>query len=504
MSGRAALERVAFGRMAFGRVAFGRMAFGRMALGRMALAVILAAVPLGSGCVYYNSIYNAERLYAEAERARVGGMDSLAAARYGQVIRKAAGGYRRDPAGPWSDDALLLLGRAYLRQGELARAREALRRAAATADQDSTRFAALLYLGVARITGGDAAGGLPLVNQAIQALPPGPVRGEGHLWRARVLLAGGHVDQGLWDLDQASAADDGLRLEAALEGIRWGVRYGDLARTRKGLAILLRYGRGGLRADSVVTLMRGAARDWGPEEAAALLAGVDSARWVRPDRAPLLLARAELRWEAEDTSGAFSDLRKVADGAGAPAVEARLRLARRMLARARQIQDAAAVVPVLLPAEGHGAIDLLLHDVRAFGGLADAGLENPVAAFAAAEIAADRLGAPDLARGLYAFFAESSPDSPWAAKALLAELALTRDEGERGLLRARLEGLSRSPYVLAARGQAAPGMEVLEARLARRIAELMQRLAPETRRSPREAPREDPVTAPNHPESPGR
>jgi hypothetical protein len=107
--------------------------------------------------------------------------------------------------------------------------------------------------------------------------------------------------------------------------------------------------------------------------------------------------------------------------------------------------------------------------------LAEVGLSQPLGLFGAAEIASERLGAPILARGLYLAYADQEPDGPWTAKALLAALNVTTDAGGQAWLRGRLEGRSESPYVLAARGEPAPGLEPLEEELARRLQEMRTR-----------------------------
>ena len=80
-----------------------------------------------------------------------------------------------------------------------------------------------------------------------------------------------------------------------------------------------------------------------------------------------------------------------------------------------------------------------------------------------------------MARSLYLEYADSVPGDPWVPKALLAALSLTQDEGDRAWLRGRLERYAASPYVLAARGEPAPGIGDLEAELARRLKEIVTR-----------------------------
>ena len=86
------------------------------------------------------------------------------------------------------------------------------------------------------------------------------------------------------------------------------------------------------------------------------------------------------------------------------------------------------------------------------------GLTDPLAWFAAAEIARDDLEARLLARGLFLAYADADPGDPWVPKALLAALAVASDDTDRAWLLGRLETHAVSPYVLAARGEPAPGL----------------------------------------------
>ena len=139
-----------------------------------------------NGCVYYNSIYNAEQAYDQAEAHRRAGRDSLATASYQDVIRKAAEGYRRDPEGQWAPDALFLLGRARLRMGETGAAQAAFEAAESLAEEPGDSLAILVYRAVAAEQIGDREGALRLVNRALGGLPSGPALADGHLLRGRI------------------------------------------------------------------------------------------------------------------------------------------------------------------------------------------------------------------------------------------------------------------------------------------------------------------------------
>ncbi len=438
-------------------------------------AALVGVVALLAGCVYYNALYNAERLFAEGEAHRLAGRDSLAAGRYQDVIRKAARGFRSEPEGPWADDALLLVGRAHLRLGELRAGRAALRDVVDRAEEPEVRLAALLYLGGSLIESGELEAGVAMLNDAIRDLRSESMRAEGHLLRGGARMVLGQVDGGWGDLDRAAALHQSVRLSAALEKTRWAVILGDTARAREGMSRVLSYREGGELPDTVVWLASQAAARWSADHAARLLEGIDSAGWNRAGRARLRLARADLLIAAGDTVAAREDVEVVAGGRGPIAALARLRVARERLSAALNVSDAQAVTAWLLPAEDHPEVAQLLTDIETMATLTDLGLSEPMAWFAAAEVARDRLAAPSLAQGLFVTYADAESNEPWAAKALLAALDVTPGEGERAWLRSRLEGRADNPYVLAARGEPSPGIEALEEELARLLQEIRSR-----------------------------
>ena len=189
---------------------------------------LAGVVALLSGCVYYNALYNAERMFSEGEDHRLAGRDSLAAVRYHDAIRKAARGFRAEPDGAWADDALLIVGRAHLRLGDLRAGRAALQEVVEKTDDEQVRLAATLHLGASFVQSGELDTGLPLLNEAIEDVRDESTRAEGHLWRGRALMALGQVDGGWWDLDQSGTLHESVRLSAALEKIQCYDRPGIL------------------------------------------------------------------------------------------------------------------------------------------------------------------------------------------------------------------------------------------------------------------------------------
>jgi len=428
-----------------------------------------------SGCAYYNSIYNAERSYDEAEAFRRAGRDSLASEAYQDVVRRAARGYRRDPEGEWGDDALFLLGRAHLRLGDIRAARAALEQAVERAESAEMSLAVLVYLALANVESGDLEGALPLINRALTGLSAGAPRAEAHLLRGQILLAQGQVDSGWSDLDRAPDLDARVRVEAALSKLRWAIQYDEPARAGEAFTLLLSYAEGGERLDTVVVLADRAAEQWSPGVVATLMSATDTARWGSVARGRIGLGRARLFHRSGDTAAANAAAWGVARGVGVAAAEARVQLARWRLEHVDALADLEEVEEILLPAERHEDATPLLDALGALDDLTGVGLSDPLAWFAAAEIARDELGARPLARGLFLAYAGADPEDPWVPKALLAALAVASDDTDRMWLLGRLETHAVSPYVLAARGKPAPGFEALEEGLALRLREMKNR-----------------------------
>jgi tetratricopeptide (TPR) repeat protein len=445
----------------------------------------LALTPLLAGCVYFNALYNAREAFERGERARLEGRAEEAADAYADAVRKAARGYRREPEGKWADDALYVLGRAYLRQGDLPRARRALDEAVRVADDEAVRQGASLYLGAVLLLTGERSRALALLNQSLAGLPPGALSAEGHIWRARLLLAEGMVDQGWWDLDRGAEQDPRLRVAAYLERLAWGVLTDEPGRALEGATALLASSAGASQADSLEAVVREAARRWGHGPAAELLAPGRAGRWPPGPRDRVQLLRVRLLIESGDTLAAETEAGWVAGGVGEEAVQARLLLARIRMRRAREVAELAEARRVLLPAAGDPRVSRLAEDMRTVELLDQWGSRGrAVAWFAAAELARDGLGAPSLARALLLRYATEADDRAWVGKALLAALATTPDPRSDPAVLARLEGMARDPYVRAAGSGyvEASILDTLETRLREQLDGVLESARAEARR----------------------
>lgn len=439
---------------------------------RAAGAPVVWAVLLLSACGYHNVIYNAERLFEAGEAHRHAGRDSLSVEHYREVVRKTGEAYRARPQSDWARDALILLGRSYLRLGDLRAARAAFEEAALRSGGSALDGDGRVYLAAVAVESGDRGRALERLNAALDGPLSDAAKAEAHLLRGRLLLERSLVEHGWWDLDRAIEIEPGVRAAAGLSALEWGIRHGDRLRSRLAFERLLSYPEAAIRADSLVTLASAARKRWSPSAAADLLDGVDDASWDRSARGFVALHRAELLHEAGDTVAARQQAVRVAAGLGTPAADARLLLARWRFERARDLRDIYDVRAILLPSGADTRVAETLAAVSELEALAEAGLDDPLGWFAAAEVARDRLGADYVARGLLLAYADALPEDPWTAKALLAALQISRNQGDRAWLRGRLEAHRDSPYVLAAHGGPAAGFEDLEEELEVRLREL--------------------------------
>ena len=412
----------------------------------------LVFVTLGSGvlsgCVYYNTLYNAEDLYGQAEALRLAGQDSTVAVHYREVVDKASGGYRADEEGGYADDALLLMAKAQFRLGEIPEASRALDRVFEISDDPDVRAQAALYRGVIAVAVGETARGMALLDAAMEDVDEPIHLAEGHLWRARAFFRRGMVDQGWRDLDQAAEISDAHVVTANLERITWGFALPDLVRIHQGIQALIFTDRAQVHGDSIRSLARQFADRWGPLSAGVLLDNAEDAHWSRDERDRLLMTRAGFAHEAGEVERAERDVRLVGSGVGEQAAVARVTLATWRLGQVTDVRQLVRFRSLLLPAVSHEEARLLLNAMRRVELLAEYGLEGqPVALIGAGEIARDVLAAGRLSASLFHSYAVAAPGGPWIGKALLSSRELTSDTAERNRLAGLLDALPADPYV---------------------------------------------------------
>src|SRR5690606_32413881 len=164
----------------------------------------------------------------------------------------------------------------------------------------------------------------------------------------------------------------------------------------------------------------------------------------------------ELLAAAGDSAEALREARAIAGrAAGTTADRARVVLARWALASAEDLADLDEVRNLLLPAIADAEARRLLQALKALAVLVEfpAEIGQPLALFAAGELARDGLGAPRVARSLFIAYADVAPTTIWAPKALLAAIAIDPASDEARVLRRRLDSHSGNVYLAAVSGK---------------------------------------------------
>lgn len=423
-----------------------------------------------AGCAYYNSLYNANQSFAEAEVARRDGRDAVAQARYLDAIDKAAKSYRSSEDGRWADDALYLIGRSHARRGDWAEAQAALEVALAKTTDESLAAGARVYLAAAAVSLGDDARGMRLLDSALTVLDDDETRAEAFLWRARARRGAGGLDPVWMDLDSASVGGERYRVEAALDRLTWGVEAAVLDQAAIGSAQLMGSNRAASAADTIEAAIEVSWVRWGASETLPLLRDAGTAAWPPGDRDGLLLLRARVAFEAGDAATALADAERVSAGVGREADQGRVLLARWRMSELVEPAELDEVRSLLLPAVGSAEALMLLDGIKTVGLLVERSQRDGqgLALFGAGELARDSLGAPGLARTLFLAYADLEPGASWEGKALFAALNTTDDPAERQEILARLERIPDNTYVVASRwelGDRQPEFVVVERRL---------------------------------------
>lgn len=438
---------------------------------RGGLMVLASAVLLG-GCGYFNSLYNANRSFAAAERASRTGDRTTAEREYLDAIDRAAVSYRKYPDGRWADDALLLLGRARFALHEYDAAAGAMRSLLQQSSDPDKRALAHAYLGASLFVLEEHAGAEVHLDSAAAALDEGTEDGAFvRLWLARTAFETGRTDAGWTSLAGAASHPRSAR-PAAIEGVRRGLQLRDSARVFEHMHNLAGTAHDGsvLEVDSILLAV---GREWSPAIAFNSSAPLAGSAWPPEVRDAIALTRARLAVDAGDPAAALELTMNVAEavnrGIGS---QARRMAAEIRLRHAVTIDELDDVRALLLPAyDDRGALELLRR-VRGVQVLVEAGRDpaSSLSLFAAAEMLRDEVGAPLLAQRTFLDYAEAQSQSVWAGKAALAahEIAQTAET------EALLERLAQNPYVRVARGGAysADDIDRAEERLAYGIAGL--------------------------------
>ena len=458
----------------------------------MRWALVLTAGLLG-GCVYYNGMYNANRLANSARKAERDGRTFEATNLWGQVATKAESVVVRHPRSKYAEEASILRGLALARLGQCEQALSPLSRIAVARLSADLREDAWLATGRCHVT----LRNIPAADAAFaQVLDSknSARRREARFQRARTLRYSGRYEEAvaaLRGVNEPRAARELLlslagagRLPDAMALADSLVALGDTTQPWDSVVASLGQQDASSASDLVDRLRRLPGRT-----------GERQARWLLDDGmrlAPTDTARASAR---------FREAVKIG-GAGESAGRASLELLRLNLRSIAEPQQLPATIRTLLEvAAKHQVVasDLQLLSATASGVLtaldssAPGGPQGDLRLFLAAEAARDSLQAPRLARGIFLRILNEWPESPYAPKAVLAAQRLdpSWSDSARALLEVRYVS---SPYLAMIRGEEGSAYRQLEDSLgafAAARAAAVRRDRPVTPRRPGVPPRDD-------------
>jgi len=429
------------------------------------IAGVLVWIVSLAGCVYYNGMYNTNRLAHQAEKAEREGRTFDAGSLWGQAGVKADTVLARHGSSKWADDALLIRGKAYQRLGDCSSAVTTLRRLLEVSTDPALIEEGSFLLGRCYQTMNDPEAATGAFALLVNSHDP-ERRREALYQHGHSLVLGDRFQEALSELERTDHPRAAGERAAALAG---------LGRTGEALRI----------ADSLVAA-RDTAASWAllldlmgradPLAASQLVNRVVTIPKFRPELAGELLLADGRRLVAGHPDLAEKQLLASVQAVpnGSSSSTARFELLRLRIERVTSIDSLTLAQQEFSDVEqlgGNTGMVLARYD-RSVGTIRE--LADSVAAgaagadmrlFMAGELARDSLAMTGLARGIFARVARDYSGSPYAPKAMLALMALEPGiaDSTRAVL---LERYPESPYLLAWEGQAAPGFNQLEDSLA--------------------------------------
>jgi predicted negative regulator of RcsB-dependent stress response len=424
------------------------------------LGLTLASALLG-GCVYYNGMYNANRLAGSARKAEREGRTFEANNLWGQVATKAESVVVRHPTSKYAEEAGVLRGVALARLGQCEQALGALSRASSSTKHSELSEDALLAAGTCQL----AQGNLPASEAAFGQLLDSKDRDrrkEARFHLARLMRQSGRYEEALRTLEGLRDSRAESERILALAGV---------GRVPQALSL----------ADSLIA-RHDTTRPWdtlvvilGRQSPAAASQLVDRLRPLSvgtPELQGSRLVEDGIRLVNTDTARAASRFREaIAMGSSSDAAgRASLQLVLMDLRHAQRAEDLPRVVTALKQLAGkfeavaYEASQLAASAEAVHGAATTLTWETPqgdLRLFLAGEAARDSLRAPALAAGLFHRILQDYPNSSYAAKVVFAvqQLDPTWTDSARGLLETRYLD---SPYLAMIRGEGSDEYRQLE------------------------------------------
>ncbi|HEX2897046.1 MAG TPA: tetratricopeptide repeat protein, partial [candidate division Zixibacteria bacterium] len=135
----------------------------------IAIVLVLAGTIATSGCVYFNTFYNARKAFNEAESARKEslskGRESIQKAKYDQAIEKALKVTEQYPNSGYYDDALYVLGVSYYYTNQQLKSERRLRELMANFPKSKYVDEATIYLAKSKLKQEDEGEAIVLFEQ---------------------------------------------------------------------------------------------------------------------------------------------------------------------------------------------------------------------------------------------------------------------------------------------------------------------------------------------------
>ena len=432
----------------------------RSGTGARAYVTGLACVGLLAGCVYYNGMYNANRLAGSARKAERDGRTFEANNLWGQVATKAESVLVRHPRSKYAEEASILRGVALAKLGQCEQALGPLSRVGVANLKPELSEDTWLATGRCQVTLGNIPAADAAFAQVVESKNPARKR-EARFQRARTLRALGRYEEAVTLLEGSpepralpelllSLAGAG-RLSPAMALADSLIARGDTTQPWDSLVVTLAR-QNPSSASSLVDRLRRLKR---PDE--------KQARWLLDDG---------LRLADNDTGRALIRFREAVKvgGTGDAAGRARLQLVRLEMRRVGRPQELSPAIQALqsvaqkYPTVAQDVSQLQATALRVMNSHDSVPAGSPqgdLRLFLSGEAARDSLEAPRLAHGIFLRILNEWPDSPYAPKAVLAAQQLDPEWSDSGRVLLETRYLD-SPYLAMIRGEAGSAYRSLE------------------------------------------
>jgi tetratricopeptide (TPR) repeat protein len=167
-------------------------------------AAVLAAALAAAGCAYFNTLYNAKRLYAEAQevpRARDGTASSSTRDKYDKVIAKCEAVISSYPDSKHVDDAILLIGQCLYETGDYGGAIQRLSGLDTLSNDAKIKSEGRLVTAKSYIAKDETDKAIPFLRQAVDEDPKN-ASGETLFYLGTALVKVGEEDAAVKYLEQ--------------------------------------------------------------------------------------------------------------------------------------------------------------------------------------------------------------------------------------------------------------------------------------------------------------